>query len=263
LWSACTMTQLDTAVSAFIAARAARPHWPGVPIAVRPATLMGGYHLQHAIHAALAAQGIQRLGYKIGSTSPVNQRPWGLQEPVYAGIFTDTRADTLAEAFARPLLHPSLECEVVFQLGRDIDGADPALSAAMIIDAIATCHIACEIIDGRYEAPLTIGVPTLLADDFFHAGYVLGAAHPGWRTLNFGTLEGAIEIDGTRTSGNAADTLDAVTAMLWLARKLAESGTNLLAGEVVMTGSFTKPVPITLPAHSVTLTISGFTPLTL
>jgi 2-keto-4-pentenoate hydratase len=257
------MTELDNAVSSFITARAVRPHWPGVPIALRPATLAEGYHLQQAIHSGLAAQNIQRLGYKIGSTSAANQRPWGLQEPVYAGIFTDTCAGALRQALARPLLHPSLECEVAFQLGRDIDGADPALSAAMIVDAIAACHIACEIIDGRYDAPSTIGVPTLLADDFFHAGYVLGAAHPGWRALDFGTLEGAIEIDGARTSGNAADTLDAVAAMLWLARKLAESGTRLVEGEVVLTGSFTKPVPITLPARAVTLTISGFTPLTL
>jgi 2-keto-4-pentenoate hydratase len=257
------MTESDDAVAAFVTARAARPHWPGVPMALRPTTLADGYLLQHAIHARLATQGTQRLGYKIGSTSAANQRPWGLREPVYAGIFSDTHARTLAEALVRPLLHPSLECEVAFQLGSDIDGADPALSVTMIMDAIVACHIACEIIDGRYEAPLTIGVPTLLADDFFQAGYVLGAAHTGWRNLDFGTLEGAIEIDGNRTSGNAADTLDALTAMLWLARKLAESGTTLRAGEVVLTGSFTKPVPITLPARAATLTISGFMPLTL
>jgi 2-keto-4-pentenoate hydratase len=257
------MTQLDDAVSAFIAARAVRPHWPAVPTALRPTTLADGYHLQRMIHARLAAQGVQRLGYKIGSTSAVNRRPWGLQEPVYAGIFNDTRADTLAEALARPLLHPALECEVALQLGRDIDGADPTMSAATIVDAIATCHIACEIIDGRYEAPLTIGVPTLLADDFFQAGYVLGAAHSGWRTLDFGTLEGAIEIDDTRNTGKAADTLDALSAVRWLARKLAEAGTKLRAGEIVLTGSFTKPVPITLPVRAIALTISGFTPLTL
>lgn len=255
------MNQLDESVSAFIAARAARPHWPGVPTELRPTTIAEGYRLQQAIHVRLATQGVRRLGYKIGSTSPVNQRPWGLQEPVYAGIFTDTQSATLKAALARPLLHPSLECEVAFQLGRDLDGADPALSAASILDAIAACHIACEIIDGRYEAPMTIGVPTLLADDFFQAGFVLGAAHPGWRSLDFGALEGGIEIDGVRTGGHARDTLDAITAMLWLARKLAESGTKLRAGEIVLTGSFTKPVPIALPARAVTLTITGFAPL--
>ena len=115
------MTQLDDAVLAFVAARAARPHWPGVPIALRPTTIAEGYRLQRAVHTRLTTQGIQQVGYKIGLTSPANQRPWGLNEPVYGGIFTDTRADTLIAALARPLLHPLLECEVAFQLGRDID----------------------------------------------------------------------------------------------------------------------------------------------
>lgn len=257
------MNQLDEAAAAFAAARAGRPHWPGVATGLRPSTLAEGYRLQEAIHTRIATQGIRRLGYKIGSTSPLNQRPWGLTEPVYAGIFTDTRFATLAEALASPLLHPSLECEVAFQLRRDINGADPTLSTAMIRDAIAACHIACEIIDGRYQAPMEIGVPTLLADDFFQAGFVLGAAHPDWRSMDFGALEGAIDIDGVRTSGKAADTLDALSAMLWLARKLAENGRTLHAGEIVLTGSFTKPVPIRLPARSVTLTITGFAPLVL
>jgi 2-keto-4-pentenoate hydratase len=254
---------LDDAASTFIAARASRPHWPGIPTDQRPTTIAEGYQLQQAIHAHLPTHGVRRVGYKIGSTSAANQRPWGLQEPVYAGIFTDTRADTLAAALARPLLHPSLECEVAVELAHDIDGADPALSIATVIDAIAACYIACEIIDGRYEAPLSIGVPTLLADDFFHAGFVLGPANANWRELDYGSLDGAIEIDGVRTSGNAADTLDALSAMLWLVRKLAESGTKLSAGEIVLTGSFTRPVPIALPVRSVMLTITGFEPLTL
>jgi 2-keto-4-pentenoate hydratase len=249
--------------AAFIKARAPRPDWPGVAAELCPATITEAYQVQQAIHARLATQGVRRLGYKIGSTSPANQRPWGLDEPVYAGIFTDTQSNSLATALARPLLHPSLECEVALKLGRDIDGKDPALAPATILNAVEACHIACEIIDGRYEAPMSLGVPTLLADDFFHAGFVLGPANPDWRTLDYRTLEGSIEINGARVSGNAADTLDAISAMLWLARKLAESGTKLRAGEIVLTGSFTRPVPIALPAHTVTLTITGFAPFTL
>lgn len=257
------ITALDDAVSAFVAARTSRPRWPEVPAAARPASICEGYRLQRAIHERLADQGVRRVGYKIGSTSPLNQSPWGLTEPVYAGIFTDTRAESLTAALARPLLHPSLECEVAFQLRRDIDGADPALSTATILDAVAACHVACEIIDSRYDAPMEIGVPTLLADDFFQAGFVLGAAHPVWRTLDFGALEGAIEIDGVLTSGKASDALDAISAMLWLARKLAMSGATLREGEIILTGSFTRPIPVTPSARAVILTISGFTPLTL
>lgn len=257
------MNPLDEAITAFVAARAARPRWPGVPVALRPTTIAEGYHLQRAIHARLATRGIRRVGYKIGSTSQANRRPWGLTEPVYAGVFTDTRSDSLAKALERPLLHPSLECEVAFQLARDVDGTDPALSPATILAAIATCHIACEIIDERYTAPMEIGVPTLLADDFFQAGFVLGTSNPDWRTLDYGALEGGIEIDGVRVSGKAADSLDALSAMQWLARKLAESDLKLRAGEIVLTGSFTRPVPVVASARAVTLTITGFAPLSL
>jgi len=110
---------------------------------------------------------------------------------------------------------------------------------------------------------MEIGVPTLLADDFFQAGFVLGTSNPDWRTLDYGALEGAIEIDGVRASGKAADSLDALSAMQWLARKLAESGLKLRAGEIVLTGSFTRPVPVAASARAVALTITGFVPLSL
>jgi len=257
------MTNVEDAVAAFIDARAARPHWPGVPVHLRPETIAESYRLQRAIHARLATQGIARLGYKIGSSSAASQRPFGLDEPVYAGIFDDTGADTLADAFARPMVEPSLECEIAFQLRADIDGADPNLSPASIADAVGACRIACEIIDRRYGDPLAVGVPSLIADDFFHAGFVLGAVNPDWRKLDLHTLDGAIEIDGARVTGSAADTLDALEATRWLARKLAVAGIRLYAGEIILTGTLTRPTPITLPARAVTLSITGFEPLVL
>jgi 2-keto-4-pentenoate hydratase len=258
-----SMSKLEDAVTAFVAARAMRPQWPGVPDDARPATIDAAYRLQQAIHARLAKQGIARLGYKIGSSSAASQRPFGLTEPVYGGICTDTHFDTLAAAFARPMRAPSLECEIVFRLRADIDGADPKWSTTMIADAIGACHIGCEIIDRRYDDPDAVGVPSLIADDFFHVGFVLGAANPDWRALDLATLDGAIEIDGARETGNAADTLDALTATLWLARKLAAAGTKLHAGEIILTGTLPRPTPITLPARAVTLSITGFAPLVL
>ncbi len=257
------MNNIADAVAGFIALRAERPNWSGLPAALRPTTIEEGYALQRAIHARLATLGVTRVGYKIGSTSAANQGPFGLREPVYAGIFDDTRAETLAAALARPMLQPSLECEIVFVLHADIDGGESDLSDAGIAEAVGSCHIGCEIIDRRYDDPLAVGVPSLIADDFFHAGFVVGAANPTWRERDLRTLSGVIEIDGTRASGNAADTLDAFEATRWLARKLATVGTRLRAGETIFTGTLPAPTPITLPARSVTLSITGFAPLSL
>jgi 2-keto-4-pentenoate hydratase len=257
------MSRLEECVSAFVEARSTRPLWTGVPEHLRPATIDDGYRLQQAIYHRLARQGVARAGYKIGSTSAAGQRLFGLKEPIYAGIFDSSRAGTLATALSRPLVEPSLECEIALCLRADLDGADPGLSDAAIADAVGSCHIACEIIDNRYGDPLAAGVPSLLADDFFHAGFVIGEAKQDWRDLDLATLDATIEIDEMRATGNARDVLAAMKALRWLTGKLAKIGERLQAGEIVLTGSITAPTRINVPARSVALSINGFEPLIL
>src|SRR5688572_4136028 len=47
---------------------------------------------------------------------------------------------------------------------------------------------AIELVDDRYEDFATIGAATLIADNAFDAGSILGAPAPGWRQLNLGAL---------------------------------------------------------------------------
>jgi 2-keto-4-pentenoate hydratase len=257
------MSLHEDSVQAFVNARAKRPSWAGIAEQFRPATIRDGYRLQQAIHAQLGAAGHPRVGYKIGSTSAAGQRTFGLAEPVYAGLFDSGRSPTLADALARPLVEPSLECEIALILQGNIDGADPDLSTERLADAVGSCHIACEIIDNRYGDPLALGVPSLIADDFFHEGFVIGAANPEWRDQDLASAEATMDIDGKRTLGTAHDVMSAFVALRWLARALAISGNSLHAGDIVMTGSITVPTRITLPAQAVTLSITGFAPLRL
>ena len=180
-----------------------------------------------------------------------------------AGIFSDGRRATLADALSRQLHKPALECEIVFVLSREIDGADPALSATTIADAVAACHIGCEIIDRRYPDPAAVGIPALIADDFFHESFVVGSENQRWSGQDLAHVDASIEIDGNVIPGNAANVLSAFESVRWLAGKLAQLGTNLHAGDIVFTGAIVGPVDITLPARSVTLSIDGFQPLML
>ncbi len=250
-------------IRAFVDARAGRLSWTAIAEQLRPGTIDEGYQLQRAIHAQLGANGDPRVGYKIGTTAPAGQRAFGLQEPVYAGLFGSGRSPTLAGALARPLAEPSLECEIALVLGDDIDGADPALSAEQLADAVRSCHIACEVIDNRYGEPLALGVPSLIADDFFHAGFVIGAANPEWREQDLTSVEAVIEVDGKQTTGAATDVMSAFAALRWLAGKLALHGERLRAGEIIMTGSITTPTRIAPSPGAVTLSITGFAPLKL
>jgi 2-keto-4-pentenoate hydratase len=252
------MSMNQQSIQAFVQARTHRPAWSGIEEHLRPKTIEDGYRLQAAVHQRLAAEGDARVGWKVGSTSASGQRGFGLQEPVYAGLFASGRSPSLADALSRGLKNPSLECEIAMVLRRDIDAADPDIS-----DAIGACHIACEIIDNRYGDPMAVGVPSLIADDFFQVGFVVGPENTEWRTQDLTTAAGFIDIDGQRKTGSAQDVLNAFDSLRWLAKALARNGLSLRAGEIVLTGTLVTPTPITLPARTVSMGITGFQSLVL
>jgi 2-keto-4-pentenoate hydratase len=249
-------------LAGFVAARRRRPGWHLPAPGERPRTEAESYRLQHAIHGALAAAGIRRVGYKIGSTSTAGQRALGLSEPIYAGIYDATRAASLREALATPLTLPSLECEIAFVIGAELHGGSE-LSDDALRETVQSAHLACEVIDNRYGAPLEVGIPTILTDDFFHAAFVLGPPQDGWRELLKSDRRGATEIDGAIVHGSTADVLRPFEALRWLVQKLASHGHGLSAGEIVLTGSLVKPTPVSLPAQSISIRVEGFGALTL
>lgn len=243
-------------VQAFVQARGRRPGWPDIAVQLRPATIAEAYRLQAAVHSRLVAEGDALVGWKVGATSAAGQRGFGLQEPVYAGLFASDRSASLAEALRRPLTRPSLECEIAVVLQRDLTGAD--LSTATITAAIGACHIACEIIDNRYGDPMALGVPTLIADDFFQVGFVMGAGNTAWQTQDLTAAEGFIEIDGERRTGSVRDVLTPLDSLRWLAGALARNGLSLRAGQIVLTGTLVAPTPISPAARAVSMGITGF-----
>jgi 2-keto-4-pentenoate hydratase len=106
-------------------------------------------------------------------------------------------------------------------------------------------------------------VPTLLADDFFHARFMLGSANSSWRDLDLARLDAEVLLDGERHGGNTDSVLGAIDSLQWLARKLAQNGRRLKAGDIVLTGSIVPPVPVHTPPVTLELRIEGFEPLTL
>ncbi len=81
--------------------------------------------------------------------------------------------------------------------------------------------------------------PTLIADDFFDAGCVLGEPVVGWRSLDLASLSGVTWINGVEVGrGRGADVMGhPFEALAWLANSLARRGRYLRAGEFVFTGS--------------------------
>ena len=88
-----------------------------------------------------------------------------------------------------------VECEVGVRLGRDLPPGPCTREQAA--DAVAEVHPAIEVVEKRYPADLaTLGTPTLIADQVFHAAALMGAPVPDWRALDLGAVRGELRVNG-------------------------------------------------------------------
>jgi 2-oxo-3-hexenedioate decarboxylase/2-keto-4-pentenoate hydratase len=198
-----------------------------------------GYRIQDAVHAVMAGQVGPLVGYKIGCTSAVMQNYLGIPHPCGGGVFSRGVHSSGVNLRHGDFVRVGVECEIAVRLGRDLTPTTSAFTADTVAGAIDAYHPAIEIVDDRYADWRTIGAPTLVADDFFAAGCVLGKPVSRAAAPDLLDVAGVAAINGVEVGrGSGADVLGHPHAALaWLANHLAAQRKNLRAGQIVLTGS--------------------------
>jgi 2-oxo-3-hexenedioate decarboxylase/2-keto-4-pentenoate hydratase len=221
-------------------ARQARRRFAGLPHDCRPADIAAAYAVQDALHGRLVAAGWGALaGHKIGCTTPVMQHFLGIDHPCAGGVFAPTVRQGRGAFRHADFLHVGVECEIAVRLGHDLPAADAPYDRAGVAAAVGACMAAIEVVDDRYEDYRALDTPTLVADDFFNAGCVLGAPVEAGRAHDLAALRGSMTINGAEVgTGRGGDILGhPLAALAWLANALAARGRHLRAGEFVLLGS--------------------------
>ena len=195
------------------------------------------YRIQLGLIARRVAAGERQIGWKVGLTAKPIQEQFGYHEPVFGCVLQETPSGHVFPAGS--LIQPGFECELCMRLARDLPpGADIEAARA----AVGQIHPALEIIETR--GPFTQQLPVALADNAQKKTCVLGAPVPLPAAPE--SVPCTVRINGeTVATGTGAAVLDnPLNSLVWLAAKLAQYGRTLRAGELVMTGSFTRQFPI-------------------
>jgi 2-oxo-3-hexenedioate decarboxylase/2-keto-4-pentenoate hydratase len=231
---------LQEAAAMLARARLGRERLAGLPSGVRPSDEVAAYAVQREMHVTLRAAGLgERVGHKIGCTTPVMQRFLGIPNPCAGGVFSgEIQASGAVVRFDR-YLHVGIECEIAIRLARDLPMREAPYTHAEIAAAIDSAMPAIEIVDDRWVDYRAVDTPTLIADDFFNSGCVLGAPVKVDDANALAAVAGVTIINGQeRGSGRGADVLGhPLNAIAWLVNSPATAGRGLQAGEFVLTGS--------------------------
>jgi 2-oxo-hept-3-ene-1,7-dioate hydratase len=218
-------------------------------------TIEDGYRIGRAWVALQIAEGRTVIGHKIGLTSRAMQISSQIDEPDFGTLldsmrFTCRAGETLDIPVTR-FIAPRVEVELAFVLKAPLQGPD--VTVEQVLAATAYITPAIEIIDARIEqfdrhTKVMRKVFDTISDNAANAGIVLGEGDPAYRTdpnrINrpwCGAIlrqNGAVEETGLAAGVQG----DPAIGIAWLANKLAPWGERLEAGEIVLAGSFTRPV---------------------
>ncbi len=196
------------------------------------------YRIQLGMIARRCAAGEKQIGWKVGLTAPAIQQQFGFHEPVF-GCILESRET--GHVFARDeLIEPGFESELCLHVRQELSGEISMAAARAAIDVV---HPSLEIIETRGDFVRQIAVA--LADNAQQKTVILGKPVPlGDRALE--TVACTVRINDEVVATGTGDAVlgNPLNSVIWLARKLKDYGRVIRAGDIIMSGSFTRQFPI-------------------
>jgi 2-keto-4-pentenoate hydratase len=183
-------------------------------------------------------QGSDRIaGYKIGLTSKRMQTMCGIDHPISGAVFGRRVMKSGVKLDMADFHHLGLEFEICARLGRDLPLRTAPYTRNEVAAAVDGVCAAIELVDDRKADYAVLDCRSLVADNSWNAGVILGAFVAPPSALD--EVEGIAYQDGIEVGrGKGADALGhPFEPLAWLANHLAGQGEGLKKGDIVMTGS--------------------------
>ena len=210
-------------------------------------TVGDSYAIQRAWMDLKRARGRVAVGHKIGLTSRAMQLASQITEPDFGLLLDDMLLRDGSEIETARYIVPRLEVEFAFILAKPLKG--PGVSLYDVLNATDYVVPALELIDARIEQFDRISkaprkVLDTIADNAANAAIILGGRPVRVDTVDLRWAGALLYKNGViEESGLGAAVLNhPANGVVWLANKLAAHDEGLAAGEIVLGGSFTRPV---------------------
>ncbi len=197
-----------------------------------PDTLAAAYAIQDATLALIGPVG----GWKVGPGPDGTPRCAALP---LAGI------QMSGAQYAAPN-GCEVEVETAFVLRDDLAPGTPLTTPAQVMAAVGAIRLAFEVLGTRYTDRKAVGPLEGIADLQSHGGVVLGAEVPGWRDVDLGALDMALQVNGMaqQTPQRHTSLAETLPSLIWLADHAARRGHPFGPGTIIISGARIGPYPV-------------------
>ena len=244
-----TQTEIKAEAKRLHEAEMERKQIPATTTRFPKMEIKDAYTIQKVWMELKQADGRNVVGYKIGLTSRVMQVAMEIDEPDYGILLDDMVFSTNSKIKTNDFLDPKIEVELAFVLKKRLFGEN--LTIENVIDATDYVVPALELIAARSfrKNPETGYVRTVkdtISDNAANAGIITGDKKVDPKTIDLRWVSALLYKNGTiEESGVAAAVLDhPANGVVWLAKKYAQYNVALEAGQIILAGSFTRPIDV-------------------
>ncbi len=225
-------------------------------VQIRPLTLSipemnleDAYAIQQAWVAKKIEDGRRVTGYKIGLTSRAMQMAMKIDTPDFGVLLDDMAFPSGGEIRAADFTDPRIEVELAFVLKRPLFGAEVTLEQVMA----ATDYVvpALELIAARSyrvdpQSGYTRTVFDTIADNAANAGYIVGSNRINPDAIDLRWTGAMLCLNGeVEETGLAGGVMGhPAHGIRWVCKRFAPHGIGLKPGQIILAGSFTRPVMV-------------------
>ncbi len=220
---------IATAASLLTERRRSGKPGPRLPEHCRPADFDTALRIQ-AVVASLLRETVG--AWKCGTPAPDKI----VLAPIHAGT---VQRRSPCSAFGRNG-QVKVEPELAFVLGRDLPPRGEPYTRAEVDAAIASTHLALELIDNRFDDDADVSFIEKLADGLVNQGLFIGPEVDAERARRAEHLTLTIQAPGQATQrlDGRHPNPEPREPLYWLAEYLRSRGEGLRAGQAVITGSY-------------------------
>lgn len=205
------------------------------------------YAVQNAIHRAKSELGQNVVGWKIGLTSKAMQNALNISIPDSGILFEEMVFEHGSVVPEGRFIQPRIEAEIAFVMKSAIGGSEVTREDVLA----ATDYVApsIEILDTRIvrvdpQTRLPRTVLDTISDNAANAGVVLGPQKHAVDDFDLRWVGAIASRNGeVEETGLGAGVLnDPVESVVWLARRMAQYDQSIEPGQIILSGSFIRPV---------------------
>ncbi len=205
------------------------------------------YAIQTGLARRKLAAGRKVIGWKIGLTSKAMQSVLKIDIPDSGVLFDDMLFENHGTVPAGRFIQPRIEAEIAFVMKSSLAGE--SVGREQVLAATDYLAPSIEILDTRIiradpQSGKMRSVFDTISDNAANAGLILGRERHTADAFDLRWIGAIVSKNGeVEETGLGAGVLDdPVESVVWLARRMEHYGQSIEAGQIILAGSFIRPV---------------------